>query len=469
MDLEQSNGIMVGWGCADITPDRPVNLYGQFHARISKSVNDPLTVTALALSSEDPAGDYVVMVSCDLCTIPQAILDQCRERVHRQLPELDTNKIILHATHIHTAPGTLEGAYPPQGPEVMTPTEYAQLFTSRVAEAAVEAWNSRQPGGISWGFGHAVVGHNRRAAYFDGSSEMYGKTDDENFSHIEGYEDHSVDLLFAWNADNELTGIIVNLACPSQVVEGEYYVSADFWHNARTEIRRRLGEHLCVLVQSSAAGDQSPHLLVHKKAEQRMLKLKGISEREEIGRRIANAVEEVKPLARKDIRTTLPFKHIVKTIALSARIVTDEELEAAKAEYARLEQSQATDARQESSRFVRMNRSRRVMERYERQQKDPNLPMELHVIRLGDIAFTTSRFEYYLDFGLRIKARSKAVQTFVIQLAAGGKHTGTYCPTARAEAGGGYSANLYCNEVGSQGGQEIVEQTVSMINELWGD
>ena len=33
------------------------------------------------------------------------------------------------------------------------------------------------------------------------------------------------------------------------------------------------------------------------------------------------------------------------------------------------------------------------------------------------LAIATNRFELCLDFGIRIKARSKAVQTFVVQIA----------------------------------------------------
>ena len=45
--------ILIGWGSKDITPEGPAILVGQFHVRISESVKDPLTVTALALESED--------------------------------------------------------------------------------------------------------------------------------------------------------------------------------------------------------------------------------------------------------------------------------------------------------------------------------------------------------------------------------------------------------------------------------
>jgi len=61
-----------------------------------------------------------------------------------------------------------------------------------------------------------------------------------------------------------LSGLVVNVPCPSQVSEQEYQVSADFWHDTRQELRRRFGEHLFVLPQCAAAGDQSPRPLVGK-------------------------------------------------------------------------------------------------------------------------------------------------------------------------------------------------------------
>jgi hypothetical protein len=53
-----------------------------------------------------------------------------------------------------------------------------------------------------------------------------------------------------------------------------------------------------------------------------------------------------------------------------------------------------------------------------------SMPVEVHVIRLGDMVIATNRFELYLDFGIRVKARSPAVQTFVVpvKLATTKKH-----------------------------------------------
>ena len=57
------------------------------------------------------------------------------------------------------------------------------------------------PGGIGFGLGQALIGRNRRISYYTGETKMYGKTDDPEFSHIEGYEDHAVNLLCTYDAE----------------------------------------------------------------------------------------------------------------------------------------------------------------------------------------------------------------------------------------------------------------------------
>ncbi len=476
--------LLIGWGNADVTPDRPANLYGQFHARIATQVLDPLTVTALALQSEADPEAHVVFVACDRCTIPATILARCQAAVAERCPDLRPEALVLHATHTHTSPVITDGCFPPDAPEVMTPTEYAEVFVAGVADAVAIAWQSRAPGAVAWGLGHAVIGHNRRTAYSDdlsqrpgyrafpggatdGHTRMYGNTNDPLFSHVEGHADHSVDLLYCTDADGRLTGVVVNLACPSQETEGISQVSADFWHDVRLAIKAQLGEQVQVLGQCSAAGDQSPHLLYYKRAEERMLALRGNSSRTEIARRLASTVAEVLPVATTDLRHEVPLRVIRREIAVPVRRVSDDEYAQAKADLAHWEAQQPADAREESCRFVAANRCRRVIARYERQQAQPTSTEVIHVVRLGDVAFATNRFELYLDYGVRMKARSAAVQTFVVQLAAGGAYTGTYLPTARSEAGRSYGAGVYCNEIGSEGGQVLVEETLTTIGELF--
>lgn len=472
------NRIQIGWATRDVTPSKPVNLQGQFHMRISKGVKDPLTVTALALSS---GGESAIFVSCDAPYVPAVIYERCRAAARAKAPEIDPKIIIMNGTHTHTAPQIVDNIFYPHVPEgVMTPDEYAKVFVNGVAEAVADAWNGRRPGGISFGLGTAVVGHNRRATYFedigaatnaqtagkfaDGYTKMYGKTNDPKFSHIEGYEDHYVDLLYTWDDDKQLTGVLVNLACPSQETEQDYYVSADFWHEIRSEIRKRHGKNIYVLPQCSAAGDQSPHLLWYKNAEQRMLALRGFTMRQEIGRRVATAVEDVLSIAAKDIQAEPVFKHAVKEISLPRRLITDAEAAEVRKDLAKLEAEEAA-AQVKGKLHAAIGRCNDALARYELQKKNPNDTMELHVLRLGDAAFATNRFELFIDYGVRIKARSPATQTFLIQLVG----EGGYLPTEKAVAGKGYGGGVYDNLVGPQGGHVLVEETVKALHALWPD
>jgi hypothetical protein len=108
-----------------------------------------------------------------------------------------------------------------------------------------------------------------------------------------------------------------------------------------------------------------------------------------------------------------------------------------------------------------------TVNRFDRQRTDPKptYEMELHVLRIGDIAIATNSFELFTDYGIRMKARSKAAQTFIIQLVG----PGTYLPTEKAIRGGHYSAVVHSSLVGPEGGNVLVERTVNIINSLWAE
>jgi len=474
-DAPLGGGLCIGWASQDVTPDRPVALRGQFHVRISTSVHDPITVTALALESAD---DQCVMVSADRVSIPEDLLSGIRSLIADTAPDLESSKVFISATHTHTAPSTGDADWEDQGPKVMAPSEYADLFIQRTARCIADAWTSRRSGCLAWGCGRAAIAYNRRQVKRNGASQMYGDTSTDDFSHIEGYEDHGVDMLCTYDGDRQLTGVVVNLACPSQSTESERFISADFWHEARSAIRRRHGMGLYVLPQCSAAGDQSPHPMWKKRAEARMLQLRGLpadarnlrmSERTQIGERIADAVDGVLPLVAEDIRENVKLKHTVRTLDLPRRRITEDDVREAQGEIEAYEKrlgelSDRPPSDQERSRcFGRRRWFRGVIDRFELQKTSPTFPMELHVVQIGDIVVATNAFELYLDFGLRIKARSPALQTFVVQLTG----PGTYLPSQRSVGGGSYGSVPASNHVGPEGGDVLVEETLASIGELF--
>jgi len=476
---ESGKKILVGWAGRDVTPSGKVSLWGQHHVRITEEVRDPLTTTALALSSED-GEETAMLVSLDAISVTDPVADRCRRLLSDALPDFAPEMLMMSGTHTHTGPDQLprKNSLRPELPEdVLSAEAYRDFVAERMCEAAVEAWQNRAPGALSWGRGYAPVGFNRRAAYFDGSSQMYGGTDVPEFSHIEGREDHVVELLFTYDPDRALTGMVVNVPCPSQCTEGSSFISADFWHETREEIRQRHGGHIRILAQCSAAGDQSPRTLLNRDADARMLRLKAYGDdynearRQDIADKVAAVVDEVLPLVSTEIHEGIEFAHRSVALELPRRKGTEEELKAAREQVAalteKLEGLASSDPASGEYTGALMKRTfhQHVIAICEAQQRGENLtlPVELHVLRIGDVAMCSNRFEFFLDFGDRVKARSKALQTFVVQLTG----QGNYLLTERAMQGGSYGASVESSPIGPDGGQMVVEATLAAINELF--
>lgn len=450
--------LLIGAAAADVTPDKPVALAGQFDTRISRGVDNPITATAVAIEAregERPV-DQAIFISCDTTSFRASVIDPLRERLRAKLPEVDPRKVIFTATHTHTAPAFEKGSYKIPADGVMQPEEYAAFLRERLEALIVQAWSQRHPGGVSWGVGHAVVGYNRRAVYADSAAKMYGAVNTQEFRGIEGGEDHALELLFFWNQQKQLLASGVNVACPSQEMEHGLKINADFWHDVRQQLHRDLAKDLFVLGWPGACGDLSPHHLYRKAAEQRMLKLRGLTATQDLGQRISREVVEVCPLTRSDLRTDVPFAHRVEELALPVRKVTEEEVAKAKQELEAL--------KKKGDNTTRSTRFQNTIKRYQTQEQESTFTVEIHVLRMGDIAIATNPFELFQDYGTQMKGRSPAEETFILQLTCG---HGGYLATPRAIAGGGYSAVVESNRVGPEGGQLLVNRTLDLITELF--
>lgn len=450
--------LWIGAATIDITPDRPVALDGQFHTRVSRGVDNPITATAVAIEARDKGGavDHAVFVSCDLVVFRPPVPPPLRDRLRGRLPEVDPRKVILTATHTHTAPVTQEGTYAIPTNGVMRPAEYVPFLTERLADVIVNAWTQRQAGSVSWALGHAVVGQNRRAVYADGTAQMYGATSRDDFRGLEGGADHGLQTLFFWNRDGEPIAVGINLACPSQEVESRSTINADFWHDVRQQVRAALTNDLAVLGWPGAAGDISPHRMYFKAAEDRMLKLRGLTATQEIGRRIARETVDLCGLARRETRADVEFSHRVEDLVLPVRRVTDAEAAQARSEVEAM--TKKGDATHRTAWF------QATVDRHRTQDRDSTFPVEIHVLRIGDVAIATNPFELFGDYGVQVQGRSPALQTLVIELTGG---WGRYLPTRRAVAGGGYSAVVESGMVGPEGGQILVDRTVEWIKAAW--
>lgn len=501
--------IRIGWSSRDVSTQKALNLPGQFHMRIAKGSLDPLTVTCLVIESGE---DIALFVSGDFIDIRCHLLDEVREIISRERNQIPVEKILMNATHTHTGASHLNGIgsisinpgdpFPMDGIRIDSAEAYRHELARKIADCVIEAYETRSAGGFAYGYGFAVVGFQRRVAYFDdvslrpdalknsthgvnGKVKMYGNTADDNFSHYEAGADPFVNLLFTFDEKDNLTGAVINVPCPSQCSEMEEYYSADYWNEIRQRIRKKYG-NIYILPQCAAAGDMAPRQLHYKEAKSRRYRLKygeidslaknkeRLIDRFEIAERVGDAFDEVYAWAKKEILRKSPLSHRILNLSLPRRPIPES---AYKEALEGLDNSLKTpfftegtpeENFKENSKLMSVRgRYRKIIHKYENYQKDPFLPMEAHVITLGPVAFASNQFELFQDYQHRLQARSPFVQTFVVQLAAQpNRDNGSYLPTERAVEGRGFGASIYDNLVTPEAGQIIVNETIIALNEM---
>ena len=462
--------VHIGWGRGEITPPdgKKALVQGQFYTRITNEVLSPLTATALALEvrTDNGQSEQAVFLSCDLAN--DVFKPDLLRALEGRCPGLDLEKLTVNCTHTHTAPCMKRGQYPEpdDDPDFMDPDAYRLWLAGRLANIVAGAWGSRTPGRIGRGFGYAAVARCRRAVYADGTALMYGKTDRDDFRGFESCDDHAVTMLYTYSPDGTVTGILVNLACPAQCQENQSVFSADLWHGVREAVAERYGANVHLLPQCAPAGDMSPHLLADQTEEADLRTRLGVDDVGIIARRIMAAVEEGLATA-SPAEGRLAFEHRVRHFTVPRLKVREDEYELEKRIHAMTEEERA----QQTYAFQRIWPFGEVCDlirRYESQGENPRHPVESHVIRLGDVVFATNPFELFVDYGMQMRCRSRALQTFLVQLADGSGDS-FYLPTQRALQGNHYSALIKSNWVGPEGGQKLVEETVATINSLFAE
>lgn len=363
MATPASEILKAGWGTADITPTRTSELFGQYYQRVAKSVRDPLSVTALAMEqgeAEPAAQGQAILVSCDQAMVGRSFMETVRERLAKQIPDFDGSRLVIGATHTHNAPA----AYDPlmwwrHDPSLLTMEEFRSVLLDALTSAAVQAWKSKADAHVGAATGFASVGHCRRPLYLDGSSEMYGATDRPDFIGMEGGQDDTVGVIGVWTGKGDLTGLLVNVVCPSQVMEATYVVTADMFGEMRRQLRERLGKNVSILCQVGAAGDQAPRDLTRPhRGGPTYWDDAGMVE---LGGRLADAVMEALPRAQTARQRGMMLRHVVINPPLPIRTVSPGDYARAASELAALVAREPADATSPGSayaRFVQKTRER---------------------------------------------------------------------------------------------------------------
>ena len=487
----KNSKLKIGWAQCSITPNGPVLMEGQMYQRTSRYVHDPITATVLAL---DNGGVQAILVSMDMTEIPLHAMEPLRLSLE-PYPEIPFEAISFHVTHTHNSTSFYddfmrvenEQVYdkeilpPLDKPEGLICREKGQrYFVERIRDLIVTAWENRTYGGISYAHDYAAVAFNRRPQFGredDKVSIMYGDCSREDFLGFESGIDTAVELLYTWDERGEVTGVVCNVPCPSQVYELHCFISADYWAPARNAIRERLAKNVYVLPMCGAAGDLAPVDLVQiSKTNQQALKDWGGQSKEVfrnfdmtllcqgIGERVAEAVARGYRIARNYIDYAPVFSHRILSMELPIRQVTEEDYQEAQKQVEALHQKFSREHPMEMTDLVAAFEPQGVILRYRQQNQSDRYRFQCHILRLGNVAVATNPFELYHEFAQRIKARAQAEQVFIVQLANG---CGGYLPTRAAVLGGSYSSKPASTVCGPDGGDILVEKTLEVLKELW--
>lgn len=416
----------------EISPRSPTALYGYPHVmRVSTGIHDPLLASALVL---DHANTRIALVALDLLLLSPPMVRAIRRRVAEALQAPESG-VFISCTHTHSGPVTRQllawrndPAVPPADPA------YLAWVGDQIVAVANEAAAQTVAAELAWTSADARgVGGNRLAP--------------------DGVTDPECGILAVRHAQTT-TMLAVSLIYgmhPTVMHEDSTLVSSDFPHYARLHLRECLGEGVTVLYHTAPCGNQSPRYSVTEQT---------FAEAERLGRKMgavaAQALNSI-PLARwtatPQLATALapaelPRRSIPTPAAAYAL------LESYRMRYANLQAqgaprpvvrtaecavfgAEGTVALAEACASGELSQ---LLSEY--------APVEVQVLRIGDVAVAGLPGECFVEYALAIK-KYAGQRVFVVSLVNG--ELQGYIVTPEAAAAGGYEATsaVFAPEAGA--------------------
>lgn len=231
--------LRVGVAEVDITPGTPTPLAGFAHRNNAPfdGIDLPLALKAMWWSIGD---ENAILVVADILWWAPERVDDLRARIAREWP-VGADRIILHATHTHSAPHPSRVFTDSLG---IPDDAWIELLESRLFEAIGEAWKRRAIASVSRGRGSSSIGLNRRVAM--------GAAPGETAS-----VDPEVTVLRVDDENGSPMALLVHYACHPTINELAR-VSSEFPGFMCDRIRQRLGNHAIVAFLQGCCGDINP-------------------------------------------------------------------------------------------------------------------------------------------------------------------------------------------------------------------
>ena len=263
--------------------------------------------------------------------------------------------------------------------------------------------------------------------------------------------DPQVGVLGAWSADGKLLGCVVNFACHGTTGPGG--ISADWIYYLEKTIRGLMGEQAIVVFLPGMSGDVTQ---VDNRSPYQIKQFGEVSGRYVGGRVGAEALKTLVAVEQAAGALT-PVAAQSQVLKIKRRVPKPERVARA------LELVQQDPAKVDATEWTF---AKEIVVLDARIKKEPIVDVEVQAVQVGPVVLLSCPAEYFVQFGLDLKAGSKFPFTFPVELA---NDCVGYVPTEEALSprGGGYETRLtsYSN-LEPTAGKQIVDALLGLAGRL---
>jgi len=427
--------LQIGVARADITPPVGIPMVGFAGRDEAIDVHDPLTATALAVTSD---GQQAVLISADLLSLDAETVAAFRQTI-AAATGVPPDSIALVCAHNH------------YGPDVDRATDsdlvnaYRENLRYLFAGVAYRAVQAQRPASMGIGWGQSDIGINRREKKPDGRIVL-GQNPD-------GPVDRQVGVARFEDAEGRPLATLVNFAChPVCQASQTRALSADFPGRMREVVESLTGVP-CLFLQGAGA-DINPILMEHSYEPARTLGTR-------LGCEVVRVWETIQA------RETVGLQVVSRTVSLP-RYMYDSAGRAAELARELEQEVEGLSAQEEASASRlwwtqrRLERVTEALESWKTGEVLPPIEAELQAWRLGALALATAPGEIFNEIGQRVKEGSSFADTFFAGYANGSIG---YVPVPQAYPEGGYEVTHACR-VDPEAGDLISQGCLELLRSL---
>jgi len=411
-----------GAAIVDVTPRQlPVIVNGGILSNSADRVHTRLMARALVL---DDGGQRVGIVVVDSCIMPRPLLDEVK-RLAAQRTKIRPDRMLISATHTHTAPSVFECLGTNADPT------YVPYLREMLAQSLAKAEANLEPARVGWGV--------RQAAEFTAlrrwirrpdriaddpfgnptvRANMHAGSNLDDVTGESGPEDPDLSFISIQSKGGRPLALLANFSM-------HYYtdqaLSADYFGLFCNQLQDRLGHNndterppLVAIMSHGCSGDIWRHDYSQGK--------KAASDINDYSQRLANLVVEAYDAI--EYQEDVDLSMAETRFNLKYRVPNQQRLEWAQEIVAKM-----GDRLPENTSEVY---AREQVVLHQRQSTE----VVVQALRIGNIGIATTPCETYAITGLKLKLQSPLDRTMVIELANGGDG---YIPPPEQHVLGGYN------------------------------